>query len=121
MIRYARKVRAGRGFVPGQPEALRGARRDTAVTVESAWCSALAVRVAGLRCSAARASRWTITRASGNAMASSIKRRSLRKTNHMISVPSCGRDNGLSCPRPVFAIRNVSVLMQAAATRSGAP
>lgn len=90
------RVCDGWGFAPGQREALREARRDTAVTAESACCNALALRVAGSRCSAARARRWTATRASGNAMASSIKRRSRRKRNHMISVPSCGRDSGPS-------------------------
>jgi hypothetical protein len=68
---------------------LRAARRETALTAESAWCSALAVRAHGSRRSAASASRWTRARVSGRAMASSSHIRSLREKNtHMLRVPS---------------------------------
>jgi hypothetical protein len=78
--------------------ALPEERRDTAVTAESAWCSARAVRAEGSRRSAARARRWTTSRVSGNAMASSIQRRIRAKRNtHILSVPSS------SCPSPACA------------------
>jgi hypothetical protein len=83
-----------RSVVAGQRSALRrfcprAARRETAVTAESAWCSALAVRVDGLRRSAASASRWASARVSGRAMASSSHiRRRLEKKAHMLRVPS---------------------------------
>jgi hypothetical protein len=74
--------------------ALRAVRRDTAVTVESAWCSAFAVRVDGSRRSAASARRCTSARVSGTAIASSNHIRSrLEKNAHMLNVPSsspCG-------------------------------
>jgi hypothetical protein len=71
----------------GQRAALPEARRDTVVTAESAWRSALAVRAVGSRRSAASARRWTSTRVSGNAMASSIHMRSrLDRNIHMRSV-----------------------------------
>ena len=61
--------------------ALRAARRDTAVTVESAWCSAFAVRVDGSRRSAASARRCTSAWVSGRPIASSNQiRRAWRKT-----------------------------------------
>jgi hypothetical protein len=69
--------------------ALRAARRDTAVTVESAWWSAFAVRVDGSRRSAACARRCTSARVSGTAIASSSHiRRRLEKNAHMLRVPS---------------------------------
>ena len=69
--------------------ALRAARRDTAVTVESAWWSAFAVRVDGSRRSAASARRCTSARVSGRAIASSNHiRRRLEKNAHMLRVPS---------------------------------
>jgi hypothetical protein len=69
--------------------ALRAARRDTAVTVESAWWSAFAVRVDGSRRSAACARRCTNARVSGRAIASSSHiRRRLEKNAHMLRVPS---------------------------------
>jgi Type I phosphodiesterase / nucleotide pyrophosphatase len=69
--------------------ALRAARRDTAVTVESAWCSAFAVRVDGSRRSAASARRCTSARVSGRAIASSSHiRRRLEKNAHMFRIPS---------------------------------
>jgi hypothetical protein len=83
-----------RSVVAGQRSALRrfcprAARRETAVTAESAWCSALAVRVDGSRRSAASASRWASARVSGRAMASSSHiRRRLEKNAHMLRVPS---------------------------------
>ena len=65
--------------------ALRAARRDTAVTVESAWCSAFAVRVDGSRRSAASARRCTSVRVRGRAIASSTHiRRRLEKNAHML-------------------------------------
>ena len=69
--------------------ALRAVRRETAVTVESAWCSAFAVRVDGSRRSAASARRCTSARVSGRAMASNSHiRRRLEKNAHMLRVPS---------------------------------
>jgi hypothetical protein len=73
----------------GQRAALREARRDTAVTAESAWRSARAVRAEGSRRSAASARRWTSTRESGNAMDSSTHTRSrLDRNIHMRSILS---------------------------------
>jgi hypothetical protein len=61
---------------------------DTAVTVESAWSSALAVRVDGSWRSAANARRWTTARVSGRAMASSSHiRKRLEKNAHMLKGP----------------------------------
>ncbi|MGH3299544.1 MAG: hypothetical protein ACRDP7_47940, partial [Trebonia sp.] len=69
--------------------ALRAARLETAVTVESARTSVLAVQVDGSRRSAASARRWTSARVNGRAMASnSHVRRRLEKNAHMIEVPS---------------------------------
>ena len=79
----------------------RIANCKTAVTVESAWCSAFAVRVDGSRRSAARARRCTSARASGRAIASSSHiRRRLEKNAHMFRVPS-------SSPRGALATRPV--------------
>ncbi len=64
---------------------LRVARRDTPVTAESACRSVFAVRVDGLRRSAASARRWTSVWMSGRAMASSSHiRRRLEKNAHMV-------------------------------------
>jgi hypothetical protein len=72
--------------------ALRAVRRDTAVTAESAWCSAFAVRVAGSRRPAASARRCTSARVSGRAMASSSHSRRRREKNaHILRVPSSSR------------------------------
>jgi hypothetical protein len=87
-------VAEGTSVVTGQRSALRrsalrAVRRDTAVTAESAWCSAFAVRVDGSRRPAASARRWTSARVSGRAMASSSHvRRRLEKNAHMLRVPS---------------------------------
>jgi len=69
--------------------ALREECPDTAVTAESARRSNLALRADGSWRAAATATRWTSSRASGNAMASSsqVRSRPDRKT-HMLSVPS---------------------------------
>jgi len=69
-----------------QRAALRDVRRDTVVTAESAWRSALAVRADGSRRSAATASRWTTTRAIGNAIDSSTHTRS--RLNRNIHIPA---------------------------------
>jgi len=71
---------------------LREERPDTAVTAESARRSNLALRADGSWRSAATATRWTSSRASGNAMASSshVRNRADRKT-HMLNVPSSSR------------------------------
>ena len=80
-------------FVTGQRPALRrsllrAARRDAPVTAESAWRSAFAVRVDGLRRLAASARRWTTARVSGRAMVSSShRRRRLEKKAHMPNGP----------------------------------
>jgi hypothetical protein len=93
-----------RSVVVGQRSALRrfcprAARRETAVTAESAWCSALAVRVDGSRRSAASASRWASARVSGRAMASSSHlRRRLEKNAHMLRVPSSFRPGAPALP-----------------------
>jgi hypothetical protein len=72
--------------------ALRAVRRDTAVTAESAWRSAFAVRVAGSRRPAATARRCTSARVSGRAMASSSHSRRRREKNaHILRVPSSSR------------------------------
>jgi hypothetical protein len=94
------------------------ARRDTAATAESARCSARAVRAEGSRRPAARARRWTTSRASGNAMASSSQRRIRAKRNtHILCVPSSSGPwpapaavpGDLGCPcrsaRPVSVLR----------------
>ena len=67
----------------------REARPDTAVRAESARWSSFAVRADGSCRSAAMATPWTSSRASGSAMASSsqVRSRADRKT-HMLSVPS---------------------------------
>jgi hypothetical protein len=79
--------------------ALRAARRDTAVTAESAWDSVLAVRVDGSRRPAASARRWTSARISGRAMASSSHIRSrLEKNAHMLRVPSSSQQGALRYP-----------------------
>jgi len=78
--------------------ALREERLDTAPTAESARLSSFAVRVDGSWRSVATARRWTSSRASGSAMASSsqIRSRADRKT-HMLNVPSsASRKPGMS-------------------------
>ena len=72
--------------------ALREERPDTAVTAESARWSSFALRADGSWRSAATARRWTSSRASGSAMASSsqVRSRADRKT-HILSVPSSSR------------------------------
>ena len=103
---------SGGSFAGSQRLALREERPDTAVTAESAWRSNFALRVDGSWRSAATARRWTSSRASGSAMASSsqVRSRADRKT-HMLSVPSffawrprpgrpapmCGTSTALSC------------------------
>jgi hypothetical protein len=78
-------ARRHQGRVGRETAARREARRDTAVTAESAWRSALAVRADGSRRSAASARRWTSTRASGSAMHSSTQARSrLDRNIHML-------------------------------------
>jgi hypothetical protein len=69
--------------------ALRAERPDTAVIAESARRSSFALRADGSCRSAATARRWTSSRASGNAMASSSHVRSRADRNtHMLPVPS---------------------------------
>ena len=72
--------------------ALREERLATAPTAESAWRSSFAVRADGSWRSVATARRWTSSRASGSAMASSsqVRSRADRKA-HILSVPSLPR------------------------------
>src|SRR5690242_21190165 len=80
--------------------ALREERPDTAVTAESARRSNFALRADGSWRSAATATRWTSSRASGSAMVSSsqVRSRADSKT-HMLSVPSSSPSLE-ACPWP---------------------
>ncbi len=118
---------AGQRFDRRRPalrrSALRAVCRETAVTVESAWCSAFAVRVDGSWRSAATAKRCTSARVSGTAMASNshILRR-LEKKTHMLKVPSSSPRGsrryppcpGLSTPERAAAYSHVVTRWSAA-------
>jgi hypothetical protein len=71
------------------------ARCDTDLTAESAFCSNRVVEASGLRLFAATASRWTKTRASGTAIASSthMRIRRVRKTHMCVVYPAGDRLN----------------------------
>jgi hypothetical protein len=90
----ALRGRFGHLVVPRRSQRLapREERPDTAVTAESARRSNFALRADGSWRSAATARRWTSSRASGSAMASSshVRSRADRKT-HMLSFPSSSR------------------------------
>jgi hypothetical protein len=84
-----RIIKRARFACRSQLLALCEERPDTAVTAESARRSSFAVWADGSWRSAATARRWTSSRASGSAIASSsqVRNRADRKT-HMLSVPS---------------------------------